>query len=253
VSNNFYHILEARSVASPEALQALYEEKRKRLEQEREDGNPNVKEQLWALKHAYETLANPAKRAVYDDSLKNKAAQATPTRTVQARPDILSWKMNALLIALLASGLVGLGLHFGKSSKKDDHTAQVLKINRTADNDATRAGTERVLVEGTVNNESKVIDRSAELGNRSLNIQQDAENRRRQELEYRANAGARILDMQQQQQSRQLAMQEERSKAAQRQSEERRVEREKRYWACMNAALDRVSAAAAGDRCAGYR
>lgn len=253
MSGNFYHILEASSVASPEALQALYEQKRKRLEQEREDGNTAAKEQLWALKHAHETLANPAKRSAYDESLKNKAAQAVPVRTVQARPEVLSWKINAMLIALLASGLVGLGLHFGKSSKKDDHTAQVLKINRSADNDTTRAGTERVLIEGAVNNESKVIDRSAELGNRSLNIQQDAENRRRQELEYRANAGAQIIDMQRQQQSRQLAMQEERLKATQRQSEERRVDNEKRYWACMNAALDRMSAAAAGDRCSGHR
>ena len=86
-----------------------------------------------------------------------------------------------------------------------------------------------------------------------MNIQQDAENRRRQELEYRANAGAQILDMQQQNQNRMLAMQEQQSRDAQRYAEERKAEKERLYWACMNAALDKMSSANAGARCASYR
>lgn len=252
MAGNFYQILEASEVASSETLQALFEQKRDRLEKELEDGGPTAKEQLWVLKQAYETLSNPIKRAAYDDGAKAKDMQRTSIRTTKP-PEGLDWKVNALLIALLASGLVGLGLHFGKTEKKDNHTAQVLQINRSSDNDATRAGTERILVEGVVNNDSKVIERSAELGNRSLNIQQDAEYRRRQELEYRANASTQILDMQRQNQDRQLAMQEQRAQESRRLADERRAESEKRYWACMNSALDKMSGADAGARCAGYR
>jgi hypothetical protein len=38
-----------------------------------------------------------------------------------------------------------------------------------------------------------------------------------------------------------------------RMADERRAEAEKRYWACMNQALDRSSASNANARCAGYR
>lgn len=253
MASNFYQILEASEAASSETLKVLFEQKLDRLEKELEQGNPTAKEQMWALKHAYQTLSNPTKRAAYDDSMKANAANSTSRQTFTNRPEVLSWKLNALLIAMMASGLVGLGLHFGKSAKKDDHNAQVLQIDRSADNDATRAGTERILVNGVVNNDSKIIDRSAELGNRSLSIQQEAENRRRQELEYRANASAQLLDMQRQNLERQLAMQEQREQDARRQAEERKISNERRYWACMNGALDKMSGAAASARCAGLR
>jgi hypothetical protein len=105
--------------------------------------------------------------------------------------------MNALLFSLLGTCLVGFGLYLGRANKIDDHAAQVLQTNRSADNDATRADTERALVDGVVGNTSKAIDRSAELSSRTLDIQRDAENRRRQEMEYRASADAEVLRQQQ--------------------------------------------------------
>jgi molecular chaperone GrpE (heat shock protein) len=129
----------------------------------------------------------------------------------------------------------------------------VLQTNRNADNDAIRAGSERILVEGVVNNDSKIIDRSAELGNRSLNIQQDAENRKRQELEYRANAGSQILEMERERQERNLAIQNQYREDLRREKEEQKTATQRQYWSCMNAALDTMSSAAAGARCDRYR
>ena len=201
MASNFYQILEANEAASQETIQSLFEQKSRLLERELEAGSTTAKEQLWFLKQAYETLSNPGKRAAYDERQKPKATANIYTRTVPAKPEgmrlKLSWKLNALLVAFLATGLIGFGLHLGRANKQDDHTAQVLQTNRGADNDATRAGTERVRVEGLVSNDAKIIDRSAELGNRALNIQQDAENRQRQEMEYRATANAEILRQQQ--------------------------------------------------------
>ena len=253
MAQNFYHILEASDSASQGALQGLFEAKRDRLQGESDGGDSAAKDHLWALRQAYETLSNPTRRAAYDQGLKVREVDAASLQPTEPRSEKLSWKLNVLIFALLASGLVGFGLYLGRANKKDDHSAQVLQTNRSADNDATRADTDRVLVEGVIKNDSKIIDRAAELGNRSLNVQQDAESRRRQELEYRANAGSQILDMQRQRQDRQLAMQEQQQKDALRQAEERKADREKQYWACMNAALDKMSGAAASARCAGVR
>ncbi len=194
MASNLYQVLEANEAASQATLQTLFEQKTKRLQQESEEGNPTAKAQLWALKQAYETLSNPAKRAAYDDSLREANIKLPMTQVVSDGP---SWKLNAMLVVVLAAGLIGLGLYLGRAKDKDDHSAKVLLTNRSADNDATRAGTERVLVEGAVNNGSKIIDRSAELGNRALDIQQDAENRRRQEMEYRAQASAEAMRLEQ--------------------------------------------------------
>lgn len=251
MAHNFYHILEASDTASQDTLRSLFEQKRSAFQQEQEDGSPTAKEQLWVLKQAYDTLSVPAKRAAYDQSLK-KAKSEVPLPVAPVREG-LSWKLNFLLIAVLASGLVGFGLQLGRANKKDDRAVQVLKIDRTADNEATRAGTERVLVDGVLKNDEKIIDRSAELGNRSLGIQESAESRHRQELEYRANATRQAQDLERERQMRQMALEEQRQKTQQQEADTRRVERERRYWACMNSELDRTSAATAGARCSGYR
>jgi len=217
MASNYYQILEANEAASQETLKSLYEQKFKRLTQELEEGNPTAKEQLWALRQAYELLSQPAQRAAYDNSLKPRAGAEKASRQV-ARTQKLTWKMNVLLLAILGSCLVGFGLYLGRANKKDDHVVQVLQTNRGADNDATRADTERALVDGAINNTSKAIDRSAELANRSLDIQQDAENRRRQEMEYRASADAEVLRQQQER----LRLADEQLKRAGKQNEEAR-------------------------------
>ena len=190
---NLYQILEASEDASQETLLTLFDQKFKRLQLELEEGSPTAKEQLWFLKQAYETLSNPVKRAAYDDNLKPKAAVNIHSYQVAAKPEGLSWKMNALLVSLLASGLIGFGLYMGRANKKDDVTVQLLQTNRTADNDATRANAEKALVEGAVSNQHKLIETQGQVANRIISIEESAESRRSRELEYRANAGTEIL------------------------------------------------------------
>lgn len=224
------------------------------------------------FKYAKETLENPKVRELYDRRLFARFAEeaAIPSRGRGSMQDgndgvgsvfLSLWtsRKSTVIIGVMSLAVVGyMLLGFYKERGITDARgktidAQVLQTNRSADNDATRAGTENALVQGVIGNQGKTIDSSAQMGNRSLDIRQDEENRRRQELEYRANAGGQMLEMQRQNQDRQLAMQEQRLQDAKRQAEERRVANEKRYWACMNAALDRMSAANAGASCAGYR
>lgn len=83
-------------------------------------------------------------------------------------------------------------------------------------NDAYRAENERILVDGVVQNQEKLIDNSHDIAS------QEAE-RRRVELEYRANAGGQILEMEQ----KRLEAQQQQQKWAQEQYEKDRQQYEK--------------------------
>ncbi len=110
MASNYYQILEANEAASQETLKTLFDQKSKRLMQAIEAGSPTAKEQLWALRQAYELLSQPAQRAAYDRNLKSSGGVATAPRQVVRKPQRLTWKMNALLFSLL--GLVSLDLAF---------------------------------------------------------------------------------------------------------------------------------------------
>jgi hypothetical protein len=137
--------------------------------------------------------------------------------------------------------------------RKKEIEAQILQTQKNAENDAIRAEAEKALANGVVTHAGTAIDRTTQMGNRALELQRDAENRRRFESEQQAIANAQRLEMQREAQERQLAMQEQRTRESKRQMDDRRAEREKRYWACMNTALDRNSETTANARCAGYR
>lgn len=212
MAKDLYHVLEANESASHETLQLLFEQKRARLQGGVDTGDPTAKEQLWALKLAYETLSNPSKRAAYDQSLLADRRPSAPYRPAVRKPELLSWKLNAFMVALLVSGLVGFGLHLGRSNKKDDTSTQTLQITRGADNDATRAGTERIQIEGQISNTTRLIDTQGQVANRIVSVQESAESRASRELEYRANAGAELLRQQQElvrQQQERLRIQNE--------------------------------------------
>jgi curved DNA-binding protein CbpA len=192
---NLYDVLGVSNTASQPEISASFSTKRQQLQDELDGGNESVKEKMWALKHAYDTLANPVKRRAYDESLRPSVASSYVQ--VPQQPEGMSWKTTIILVALIGSGLIGFGLNLGRSSKKDEASVQVLKTNRVADNDATRASTERILVEGAVRNEEKAIESRGQIANRIVSVHESAESRASRELEYRANAGAEILRQEQ--------------------------------------------------------
>lgn len=197
MAKNLYRVLEASEQASPETLKLLFEQKKLQLQAAVDNGNPSAKELLWALNNAYETLSDPEERAVHDRQLKSQANPSATRRATVQTQEPSNWKTSAILLALLATGLIGFGLHLGRANKKDDTAVQMLNVVRTTDNDATRAGTERVFVEGTLRNQEKAIDTHGQIANRVVAVQESAEFRKSRELEYEANAGAEQLRQQQ--------------------------------------------------------
>ncbi len=256
--SSFYTVLQL----TPEASDADVRDAIEAYEEKIDAGQAKAND---AFTFARETLGNPAARAAYDRRLQaqledevvappreprsRQRSNTPPPLTVQ--PFWLSGKMVAVAATGIALVLVFLGFSFYKergaiAAKKAEIEAQALKINRAADNDATRTVTERALVDGVVRNSERRVEVGSQLANRSLDLQMSAEHRRRVEMENRA-----VQDAQRREDMKQA--QERRSKEYQLQNEERKNEGEKRYWACMNAALDRMSSADANARCGSYR
>jgi hypothetical protein len=224
------------------------------------------------FKYAKESLGNARSRETYDRRIFASAATAGgpssryPGRgqdvTVEAEPVLMQlWESRkaTVIVGAVSLCIVGymlLGFYKEREAsavRKKEIEAQILQTQKNAENDAIRAEAEKALAHGVVTHTGTAIDRSSQIGNRALDIQLEAESRRRMESEQRAVANAQRLEMQREAQDRQLAMQEQRTREAKHQMDERRAEREKRYWACMNTALDRNSETTANARCAGYR
>jgi len=184
------------------------------------------------IQYAYETLSDPDKRFRYDQSLKDQGTHPQ-TLSPQHRNDFedssdVWWKSHKVtLVVFFAAALIGYNLFI----KHEGNGLNAANVSKHLDNEGN-------LVNGVVENQSKAIDKTAEIenkaidanleiNNRALDIQRQAEERRRTELEYRANAGTQILDMQRRDQDARL-----------KQIEDQKVQREKDYYACMNAAID---------------
>lgn len=167
------------------------------------------------FKYAKEALGNPKTRENYDRRLFARFVEgelspvrerAKQDRYVESDNVVLSlWasRKSAVIVGALATVVLGymlLGFYRERGvneARKNVIDAQVLQTSRTADNDATRAGTERVLVDGVIRNGERVIATQGQVANRVVNIQESAENRQSRELEYRANAGAEVLRQEQ--------------------------------------------------------
>lgn len=112
-----------------------------------------------------------------------------------------SAKVTAIIAACVLTIWAGLSLDYWKDHKRLALADQVLKIKsmeieaRAADQ-ARRAQDAQMLASHAMENEKWRIDQSVEVENRALQVQQQAEERQRKELEYRAIASAQVLDMQ---------------------------------------------------------
>lgn len=170
------------------------------------------------FKYAKETLGKPKARERYDRQLFERVTPVTsvPSRalipnegnSVASDHIMLSlWesRKSTVIIGVVSLCVIGymvIGFYKERETSASRNKAisvEILKVNRGADVAATRADTERVLVDGAVRNDEKTIEIQGQVANRVVSIQESAESRQSRELEYRANAGAEILRQQQEQ------------------------------------------------------
>lgn len=205
-----YDVLQVSPKASQDLIKAAYDHLKPSFVQKASEGNEDARNQLLFLDEAYAVLSSSERRSSYDESLSAQALQAMAPQyssyAYETDSSFLGWWRDSktsrfLLVLGLFAAVFSIYKFMGQRGEQKIQAKQVEILGEretgTVRNDSYRAGNERILVEGSVQNQDKYIDRSYDIAAR------EAE-RRRIELEYRANAGAQQLEMQRQRQEAQL-------------------------------------------------
>lgn len=203
------------------------------------------------FRYAREALQNPAEREKYDRRLFEQltALEMAPNRlsghSLEVAPEsgFMDWWLSrkttflagvASVVVLGYLGLSYFGLHGATSIRKDEVAIQRDVARSSGENQRDRVQNERIAIEGGLAVADKALERSSELRHRALAIDERAEDRRRQELEYRASTEAQVIEMRRQEQERRFAMAQERQNNA-------KADGERQYWACMKLMSNRAS------------
>jgi len=203
-----YDVLQVSPKASLDIIKAAYQHLKPALVQQASEGNQEARNQLLFLEEANSVLSSPEKRSAYDALLAGTPVPTYATHPLAYETDntFLSWwgdsKTARILMAIgLSAAVFGAYKFIGQRGELKTQAKQVeIQAEREIGsfrNDAYRAESERTLIQGSVQNQDKLIDKSYDIASR------EAE-RRKAELEYRANAGAQQLEMQRQRQEAQL-------------------------------------------------
>lgn len=205
------------------------------------------------FKYAKETLGNPALREQYDRKLMEALIEGGRAQVVQPSYEpatyeyeggFMSWwgsGKTTVIMGVLSVALLGyLALGFIKARGAHEVQKDAMSVQHEA------VGVVGEIESSRVMNEKLRIEAEANLRNRSLSIQEMNADRQRQEMENR-------LYMQRQEQERRSVLEQERLKVQQQQNEDRRAQRERQYYACMNTQLNNVYQSEAENRCKGLR
>lgn len=248
MKKTFYDFLQVSKSADQNIIDSAYEILLKKYESKHDQESRN---QLQFIRHAYETLSNPEQRRIYDQKL-NSEEYLTKLEVQKYESDFSKtfnawWKSPKVSWIIIASiTLIGFSLYTRHMSEK----SKVAIIKETeftkresnvlnASNDSKHLYNEEILVKGLAGNQDNTIREASKIDNRALDIAMQAEERKRIELEYRANADAQRLEMQRHEQDARLELQRVQQERYDKNMAEQKAERARRFYACLNNALDR--------------
>lgn len=230
MKNSYYDILQVSNRASETIIEAAYKNLKASLKEKAAAGDEDARNHLVFLDEAYSILSSPAKRVAYDHSIAEPTIPQSQSSFREQDNALAVYGEGRSLISRVFLGVLVLSSIFAAYKFSGQYGSQKisekqLEIQAGRDggavqNDAYRAENERMLVQGTMQNQDKLIDKSYDIAAR------EAE-RRRVEVEYRANAGNHRLEMDQQR----LEMQRQQQQWQQEQYEKDRQAREARVAA----------------------
>lgn len=188
-----YDTLQVSSKAQPEVIEGAYQKLKPVLAEKAAEGDQEARNQLLFLEEAFAVLSSPEKRSAYDASLlaSTPAVTTVPASayTYQSDNTFLSWwgdsKTTRLILAAgvcaaLFSAYKFMGQNNEQKILKQQTETQASRDLGHVKTDAYRAESERMLVQGAVQNQRGAIDIHAS------------------EVENRAAASAKALELQQQ-------------------------------------------------------
>lgn len=102
MANSLYDILEVSPTASPETIDASFKRLKNAFAPAAANGDEDATNRLIALKEAFNTLSDPARRRRYDDSLAVRAS--TSDGTSHGSSGMLRWIVVLLLVGAVIFG-----------------------------------------------------------------------------------------------------------------------------------------------------
>ena len=208
MKSTYYDVLQVSPKASLEFIKAAYAHIKPTLLSASNGGSEEAKNQLLFLEEAYSVLSSPEKRAAYDAKISGDEVPQTSVPSFSYAADDAfepKWRdttLGRVMIAVIFFAIVFSVYKFMGQRGEQKLQNKQLEIQSQRDigsvqNDSYHAETERSLVNGAVQNQDKLIDRSFDIASR------EAE-RRQAELEHRATLSAQQQEMQRQRQEAML-------------------------------------------------
>lgn len=113
MANTLYNLLEVSATASQEGIDASYQRLRAQQVAKQTAGDEDATNRLIALREAYSTLSDPARRQAYDDKLATRAA----AEQLEAEPR-RSYAKTLVAAALIAACGVGFARYQSNQEQK---------------------------------------------------------------------------------------------------------------------------------------
>lgn len=212
MKSTYYDVLQVSQKASLDVIKAAYANIKPTLLSASNGGNEDAKNQLLFLEEAFSVLSSPEKRAAYDAKISGDVAPQASSPSfsyAEGYSDSTRWRdttvgrimIAGIFFALVFSVYKFMGQRGEQNIQNKQLDIQAQRDGGTLQNDSYRAESERNLVNGAVQNQDKLIDKSYDIASR------EAE-RRKAELEYRANQSAQQQEMQRQRQEAMLQEQQ---------------------------------------------
>lgn len=240
---SFYDTLGVAKTAGPDFIEAAYQLSVKRLRERLDRGDGSARAELAVVEEAYGVLSDPALKAVYDAKL---ALPDTEDRILaRSRPEPIVDERGSSRLGWLFAGLLlgagAVGHRFYATNVVDKVVAE-----GAVGTDATRAGNEGRFMDGLITNQSKSLDQRSQISNRALDQRAINDDRLARQRDAQ-------IELQQRSFTQSQAAQQLRMEAQQHREEIARIEKERRYYACMNAAIDLQGGARAELHCGHLR
>lgn len=248
MKKTFYDVLQVSKWADQHIIDVAYQSL---LNKHQSNEDHESRNQLQFIRHAYEVLGNSDQRKLYDQKLKSEEYSSELEPQSELKNDFESglniwWKSPKVSWIIIASvALIGFSLYTGHIGEKNkvEIVKQVELTKRESNeldaaNDSKHLDNEEVLVKGVVQNQDHYISEASKIDNRALDIARQAEERKRIEIESRANADAQRLYIQRREQEARLASQQLQQENYRKNMEQQNAERSKRFYACLHNALD---------------
>lgn len=211
-------------------------------------------------KYAMDIIGNPAARARYDKTLLRDISGAAVQTDWSSSPGggfsepwstsgstFSDWWASRKVTAIITASILVAAGYLYANHRTTSNSKEA--INNVKEIEVRRLDNEKYALE----QRARFADESVELRSRALALQEEREKAAQAQLERQAYLQAQRMEMERQrEEGRARAQQEAREREA-RIDEQRRIERERKYWACMNNALNQYRYDKANSNCAMYK